>query len=134
MVRNLAVMMSMVVVYGGCNSGFPRSVHEKLRGVVLDGEREVYGWWWQCVLVIRIWWVVAVTDLVWPVGLLGCEWWWQWVVVVIGCLRGRGRKRGSGRERKRWWVILVVAVCGATVVWWWLLGWDFDCRGGWWPL
>ena len=54
MVRNLAVMMSMVVVYGGCNSGFPRSVHEKLRGVVLDGEREVYGWWWQCVLVIRV--------------------------------------------------------------------------------
>ena len=40
MVRNLAVMMSMVVGYGGCDGGFPRSVHEKLRGVVLDGERE----------------------------------------------------------------------------------------------
>lgn len=47
---------------------FPRSMHEKLRGVVLDGEREVHGWWWQCVLFIWVWWVVAVAD----VGL-----WWQ---------------------------------------------------------
>lgn len=25
-------------------------------------------------------------------GLLGCEWWGQCVVVVVHCLRGRGRK------------------------------------------
>ena len=91
MVRNLAVMMSMVVVYGGCNSGFPRSVHEKLRGVVLDGEREVYGWWWQCVLVIRVWWVVAAADVGLWWQLLGGGQWVCWDVSgggIVLCLFG----------------------------------------------
>ena len=95
MVRNLAVMMSMVVGYGGCDGGFPRSVHEKLRGVVLDGEREVYGWWWQCVLVIRVWWVVAV-------AVADVVMWW--------------RLLGGGQ-----WVCWDVSSSGSVLLWLWLL-------------